>query len=114
MIPIVIISHNNYRYVKNTIQQFENINKQYLTDIIIFDNLSTDEETIKYLTELKLIKVIFNQKNEGPWITDSINSDIYNTLPNRFILTDPDLEFNKNLNSNFIEEILNLSIKYNC
>ena len=37
-----------------------------------------------------------------------MNSNIYNSLPDKFILTDPDLQFNENLPNNFIEILIEL------
>ena len=100
-IPILVICHNNYKYVDNTLKQIKNINNNYYKNIQILDNLSTDEKTIDYLKTVDC-NVIYNKTNSGPWINSNNNSHIYNNLPNKFIITDPDLEFNKNLPSNFI------------
>jgi hypothetical protein len=111
-IPILIISYNNYKYVKNTIEQINKINPAYLNDIIVVDNCSTDKDTLEYLDTLKL-KLIRNYLNNGPWIEPSCNSQIYNLLPSKFVLTDPDLQFNENLPSNFVEQLSAISDKYN-
>jgi len=113
MIPIIIICFNNYKYVENTIKQIRNINKDYLQFVTILDNCSTNEETIHYLKTVEC-NVIHNTINQGPWITEHNNSHIYSTLPDKFILTDPDLEFNANLPTNFIEILIALSDKYSC
>jgi hypothetical protein len=112
-IPIIIPCYNNYIYVKNTIEQLINTNKDTQNNIIILDNKSSDINTIKYLKSVEN-KVIYNKENKGPWITPDINNDIYNLLPDKFIVTDPDLEFNSNLPSNYIDILSNLSDKYNC
>jgi hypothetical protein len=39
-------------------------------------------------------------------------SFIYNNLPDKFIITDPDLEFNKNTPSNFIDIMISISDQY--
>ena len=109
MIPIVIICYNNWVYVDNTIKQL----KFYHDDIIIMDNKSTDPWTIDYLNKIN-VKVIWNETNNGPWITPDNNTDIWNTLPNQFILTDPDLQFNKDLPSNFIDYLLEVSNLHNA
>lgn len=115
-IPIIIISFNNYKYVKNTLEQIKNINQDYYNNIIVMDNCSTCEDTINYLKFLNDLKiaVIFNKKNNGPWVTYNCNSDLYNKLPNKFIITDPDLGFNKNIPNNFIDILSELSDKYKC
>lgn len=112
-IPIIIPCYNNYIYVKNTIKQLIDINRQIENNIIVMDNNSSDNDTITYLKSIGN-KVIYNKVNKGPWITPTVNNDIYNLLPNKFIVTDPDLEFNKNLPSNFIDILSDLSNKYNC
>jgi hypothetical protein len=111
-IPIIIICYNNYRYVENTILQILKINKDYNKNIIILNNASTCVDTIKYLKNLEDVYVIDHIQNFGPWIWLDNNRPIYDILPNKFILTDPDLKFNKNIPSNFIEILANLSDKY--
>ena len=52
MIPIIIISFNNYKYVKNMIQQIESINPEYVKNIKIMDNCSDNKDTVAYLKSL--------------------------------------------------------------
>lgn len=111
-IPIIIPCYNNYRYVDNMILQLLNINKNIEKNIIIMDNKSTDIDTIKYLKSRT--NVIFNNENKGPWITSNNNENIYNLLPDRFIITDPDLQLNPNIPHNFIDILSELSNKYHC
>jgi hypothetical protein len=111
-IPIIIICYNNFRYVDNTISQILKINKDYNKNIIILNNASTCVDTIKYLKNLADVYFIDHIQNFGPWIWLDNNRPIYDILPNKFILTDPDLKFNKNIPSNFIEILANLSDKY--
>jgi len=111
-IPIIIICYNNYRYVENTISQILRINKDYYKNIIILNNVSTCKDTIKYLKNLVDVHVIDHIQNCGPWIWLDNNRRIYDVLPNKFILTEPYLQFNKNIPSNFIEILANLSDKY--
>jgi len=113
MIPIVIICYNNYKYVDHTINQIKRINTEYLQYITIVNNASSDAHTINYLKNTT-IPVIWNKNNNGPWINGNNNADIYNMLPDKFILTDPDLGFNTNLPTNFIEHMIKLSNTYNC
>ena len=114
-IPIVIICYNNYRYVENTLSQILRINKEYYKNIIILNNASTCEDTIEYLRKLAsdgVVSIINNIGNFGPWIAADNNSHIYNVLPNKFVLTDPDLKLNDNIPSNFIDILATLSDKY--
>jgi FkbM family methyltransferase len=110
-IPIIIICYNNYIYVKNTLEQILKINKEYYKNIQILNNKSTCLNTINFLNNVD-VKVINNINNNGPWITQHNNKHIYDILPDKFILTDPDLKLNENIPSNFIEILLNLSLKY--
>lgn len=113
MLPIIIICHNNYKYVENTITQLIKINNELCNFIHIMDNNSTDEDTINYL-KIQKYNIFYNKTNNGPWIDIQNNTYIYNLLPEKFILTDPDLEFNNNLPRNFIDIMDNLMDKYNC
>jgi FkbM family methyltransferase len=112
-IPIVIISFNNYKYVKNTLEQIKRINIRYYKNIIIMDNCSTCKETLHYLQTVD-VGVVFNQTNNGPWIQENCNSELYHKLPNKFIISDPDLQYNENIPSNFIDILSALSDKYGC
>lgn len=113
MIPIVIVCYNNYKYVDNTINQILKYNNNYINDIILLNNCSTCIDTLEYIKNVKC-KIIHNTENYGPRISPINNQEIYNSLPDKFILTDPDLKFNDNLPNNFIDILLNLSDKYNC
>jgi len=109
-IPIVIICYNNYKYVQNTLDQIRKINMEYYKNVIIVNNSSTCTDTINFLKNVD-VKII-NSANNGPWITSTANKDIYDTLPDKYIVTDPDLELNEIMPSNFIEILSNLSDKY--
>jgi hypothetical protein len=122
-IPIVIICYNNYRYVENTLSQILRINKRYYNNIIILNNASTCDDTIRYLNRLRCggssgnsgnssVSIINNIGNFGPWIAADNNNHIYNILPDKFVLTDPDLKLNENIPSNFIDILATLSDKY--
>ncbi len=113
MIPIIIICYNNHEYVENTIQQIQKINPEYVKDIIILNNASTRLETKEYIKQTNH-KVINNKFNKGPWISIYNNQEIYYDLPDFFVLTDPDLGFNPNLPSDFIEQMVELSQKFRC
>lgn len=115
MIPIVVICYNNFKYLKNTLDQLIKINKDFSNDIIIFDNKSNCSETLSYLESIKdQFKIYHNEQNNGPWITRENNSNFYNILPDKFVVTDADLQFNKDLPSNFIDTLCKLSDKYNA
>jgi FkbM family methyltransferase len=109
-IPIIIICYNNYKYVQNTLDQVRKINIEYYKNIKIVNNSSTCIDTINFLKSVD-VKVI-NTDNRGPWITSTQNKHIYDTLPDKYIVTDPDLELNEKIPSNFVEILSNLSDKY--
>jgi FkbM family methyltransferase len=111
-IPILVICHNNYKYVENTIRQIGAVNAAYLSDILVVDNKSTDEATVAYLSTLP--HRIIRNENNGPWICSWCNAHIYERMPDQFVLTDPDLEFNKALPPDFIQRLSVLSNKYKC
>jgi hypothetical protein len=73
--------------------------------------MSTCSDTIAYLNNLS-VSVINNIGNFGPWITPTNNYHIYDMLPDKYIITDPDLKLNPNIPSNFIEILASLSDKY--
>lgn len=112
-IPIIIVCYNNYKYVENMLNQIRIINPLYYKNIHIVNNCSNCEKTIHFLQTTD-VDVIQNHENSGPWITDTQNRHIYNMLPDKYILTDPDLEFCENMPSNFIEILSELSDKYYC
>ena len=112
-IPIIIICYNNYKYVENTLNMIKNINISYYNNIKILDNCSECNDTRNFLKKCD-VPIIYNNINAGPWISSNNNSELYNSLPDKFIITDPDLEFNKNLPNNFIDILSNLSDKYMC
>ena len=109
-IPIIVICYNNYKYVQNTLAQILKINKKYYDNIIIMNNASTCLDTIEFLKNTDV--TIIENENNGPWISPLKNTHIYDALPDKYVLTDPDLQFNENLPSNFIEILSELSDKY--
>lgn len=106
-IPTVIIMYNNHLYVKIMIEQLQ---RYYINDIIIIDNCSTWEKTKEFKNNLTSVKLIELNQNFGHNVWKK--KFIYKTLPEKFILTDPDIKFNKNLPSNFLEELINVSDEY--
>ena len=77
-------------------------------------NNSNDIETIEFLNNIQSqVEVIFNKTNNGPRITLENNKHVYDMMPEKFILTDSDLEFNEKLPFDFIEKLVEISEKYN-
>jgi hypothetical protein len=102
----VIIGFNQYTYIKNMVKQLE----KYTNDIVIIDNNSTFPELLKYYENDYKYNLIKMDKNYGHKVYEKpfmeyIIGDIY-------FLTDPDLEFNKNLPDNFIQKMIDISTYY--
>lgn len=110
-IPIVIICYNNYKFVNNTIKQYESLISS--PNIIIIDNCSTCKYTIKYINDCNhTYNIIKCNTNNGHLVWTM--PFIFDTLPGKFIITDPDLQFNKNMPNNFIDIIMQISDDYKC
>ena len=107
LIPILVICHNNHLYVENTLRQLRKFN----LNLQIMDNESTNEKTIEYLKNVD-VPVIWNPTNEGPWVNTFYNVSVYEKMPQKFIITDPDLQYNPNLPYNFVDIMIDLSIEY--
>lgn len=112
-IPIIIPCYNNYKYVKNMIEQIERINPYYKQFIYIMDNASTDIATIDWLNHYEGT-ILWNTTNNGPWIDATHNSHVFQAMPEYFIITDPDLQLNENTPRDFIEQMLQLCIALDC
>ena len=119
-IPIIIICYNNYKYVHNTLKQIYKINEKYCQNIYILNNCSNCSRTIDFLDNIKNdnkynnINILHNIHNVGPYVDININRHIYDMMPDKFILTDPDLQFNENIPNNFIDILIEISDNYNC
>lgn len=96
MHPLVVVSYNNHAYVSGTIAQA----KSFGLRPIVFDNASTYEKTRAYLKGLRRdVEVIQLAENFGSrcWI----RPELLDRLPQRFFVTDPDLEWNRRLPPDF-------------
>ena len=108
-IPIVTIGYNNLHFLKNFINQI----KHFKIPIIVFDNKSTYAPLFDYYKEIKKelgskIDIRLLDKNYG----GGVYRVFKHTLPDIFILSDPDLELNGNMPDNFTEILYNISRKY--
>ena len=104
-IPIYIIAYNNLTYVKNMVSQCE----KFTTNIHIIDNCSTYPKLLKYYKKDYPYELLRLTKNIGP--RQSI-FQLYSMLPNIFVVTDPDLEFSKDLPPDFLDQLLKISKSY--
>ena len=106
-IPIIIIGFNNYTYIKQMVDQLYKYN---LNNIYIIDNNSTYPLLLDYYDNNPGLKVIKLSINYGYNVLfKECMRDFYKSLPKYFILTDPDIEFNKKLPKEFVSILINLS-----
>lgn len=107
-IPIYLISYNNYLYIENMTRQ---LLAKGVTNIKIIDNNSNNDNKIKLRELSKTCEIIYLNENLGPRIFQfrkQLN------LPDKYILSDPDIELNENLPLDFINILNNLSDEYKC
>ena len=102
---VVIIGYNQYTYINKMVKQLE----PHTNDIIIIDNCSTYKPLLDYYDEYKYTLLKMN-KNYGHKVYEE--DFIVSMLGNIYIITDPDLEFNKKLPKNFIESFVKISNDY--
>lgn len=107
-IPIYLISYNNYLYIENITRQ---LLAKGVTNIKIIDNNSDSDNKIKLSKLSKTCEIIYLNTNIGPRIYQFRNKL---NLPDKYILSDPDIELNENLPVDFINILNNLSEKYKC
>ena len=106
-IPIFIISYNNYTHVKNMVEQLQ----KYTTNISIIDNCSSYPPLVSYLKFIESrVRVIYKDQNYGHRVV--YRPEIQELMGEKYIITDPDLQLNPNLPSNFIEILDELTEKY--
>ena len=106
-IPVFIICYNNHLYVKQTIEQLK---KYGVHNIHVIDNNSPWVETQLYLNsiehEVEVIRFAVN------YTSHVIYNVLWDRLPDKFIVTDPDLLYHPEIPSNFIQILDDLSEKY--
>lgn len=102
-VPIVIPVFNTVTYTRHMVEQLTNLG---LTDnIIVCDNGSDYPPMIDYLNEISnFYHVVFWGENKGPrYYTE--NKDILLSMPEYFIVTDPDLILNEQMPKNFMDKM---------
>jgi hypothetical protein len=108
-VPLYVPTFNNPTYTRNFLNQVDGLN---FSRIIILDNKSTYQPMIDLLAQIdSKYEVIRLEENYGPHYILR-NPEYYKTLPDIFSLSDPDVEFPKNISGNFQEEMINVGIKY--
>jgi len=101
---------NNPEYLELMINQLENYD---IDQIVISDNWSTYSEMNLLLKDLsKKYVVVKKFTNDGPREFCE-NKKLFEWLPEKFIVTDPDIGFNKNLPKDFIKVLSETSELYN-
>lgn len=108
-VPLYIPTFNNPTYTINFINQVDELN---FSKIIIMDNKSTYPPMLKLLKELQSkYEVIRLDENLGPHLILR-NPEYYKSLPDVFALSDPDVEFPKNLPSDFQDSLIEIGKKH--
>lgn len=109
MHPLVVISYNNHRYVSVTIQQA----KRFGLHTLVVDNASPYDATRDFLASVTNDPNVELLRLEGNFgHTCWQRPEVYDRLPERFFLTDPDLQWNDRLPSSFAGILDDLSTQF--
>jgi glycosyltransferase involved in cell wall biosynthesis len=105
---VVVPTYNNPSYLSMMLKQLLD---NCLGHIVIVDNNSTIQGMKNLLKDLSQdFTVISKKTNDGP--TEFYNNkEFYNWLPDLFIITDPDIGFNKNMPKDFVDVMREISEK---
>lgn len=108
-VPVIVLSYNNHSYVKKMVDFLLSKN---IKNILIWDNASTSFDTKFFLKNYSsLVDVFMSKINYGPRVLFE-NKEVYDILPNVFVVTDPDIGLNEKLPDNFIYEMLKISERF--
>ena len=105
-LPVVIPCFNNPTYLRTMVAQLVGVG---LRNLIILDNGSEFPPHLAYLELIEgEFEIIRRDRNDGPRyaLQDAV---FYGTLPQYFCVTDPDLELNPNLPSNFVQSLIDVT-----
>lgn len=109
-LPVIIPTFNNISYLTKMIIQLDEYN---IDNIIILDNFSTLPAMSEILDIYgETYTVVKKFTNDGPREFYT-NKEFYEWLPEKFIVTDPDIGFHKNLPKNFVEILSQVSDEFN-
>jgi hypothetical protein len=104
--PILIPVFNNPSYCRMMVDQLLGFG---LSRIILIDNASTSIEMLRLLESMEgKTKIIRLKHNAGPKYF-ARNWFFYLRLPQIFCVTDPDIQFNPNLPSDFLQTLADLT-----
>jgi FkbM family methyltransferase len=108
-VPVLIPVFNNPTYLRKMIEQLRGVG---LPNIIVVDNGSEYPPFLDYLDSLEeKLSVVRLKENRGPRRLFR-DAALYDQLPQYFCLTDPDLEFNLDLPSDFLQHLTDLTSRY--
>lgn len=109
LVPVIIPTFNNPTYLSGIIGQ---LSRRGLTNLIIVDNASTFPPMLDCLRRLSAnYSVRRMADNAGPrraWE----DREFFDSLPNLFCVTDPDLRLNAALPRDFTDRLFELTTKY--
>lgn len=107
-IPIIIPTFNQVSYAKFMTSQLIELG---IDNFVVSDNNSTYPEMTKWLDDISQnFRVLHLGHNLGPRIYSE--RGIVEYMPDYFIVTDPDLIFNKNLPKTFINDFMDVITFY--
>jgi hypothetical protein len=107
-IPVYVISFNQPTYLRNMIGQLHGLGVPP-EEIHVVDNASTSPPLRDYLGELESQghQVHRMARNLGPYVVFHPESGLH--LPSRFAVTDPDLQFDARMPSNFRADLAEIA-----
>lgn len=105
-LPVIIPCFNNPTYLRGMVEQLATVG---LGNLVIVDNASQFGPHLELLRELEENHtVIHKNENAGPRHLMQ-DTAFYETLPQHFCITDPDLAFHPELPSDFIQRLIDLT-----
>jgi FkbM family methyltransferase len=105
-VPIFIPCFNNPTYLRAMIEQLLDVGLQ---NLVVIDNGSEFPRHLAYLKSIEgTLTVIRERENRGPRYVYE-NPVYYRLIPKYFCITDPDLELNPNLPSDFLTHLIDLT-----
>jgi len=107
-VPIFVPVFEQVSYAEFMVSQLTGLG---LSNFVLCDNASTYVPMQRYLEKVsKEHRVCYLDKNYGPRIYS--DKELLPYMPDWFIVTDPDLIFNKDLPNNFIEKMIDVASYY--
>ena len=108
-LPVVIPCFNNPTYLRAMVAQLVSVG---LRNLLIVDNGSEFPPHLAYLKSIEgEFAVSRQERNRGPRYVLQ-DAAFYDTLPQYFCLTDPDLELNPHLPSDFVQYLIDVTNRH--